>query len=136
MTRYLRIDDHHQAMLVLLALRQFGAQASIRDTSGKADHVQTLTDRARTLCLSEEPTFSFAAILPADAPSGTYRLIHSDERRFAVGYALLDRDHARPLDELAAQLSGNLSLDPLPRAQPVEHIERRGFRLVGAQARA
>lgn len=136
MTRYLRIDDHQQASLVLAALRQLGAQASLSHTPGKAEMVSSMIDRARALCASEDPAVSFAAILPADAPSGTYRMIHSSDPRFAIGYALLDRDSARPLGEIAAQLCGNLSLDPLPRARPIEHIEGRGFRLLGAQAQA
>lgn len=136
MPRYLRIDDHHQALLLLLALRQFGAQASLQDTPAKAAAVAELTQRVRSLGMAQEAEITFAAILPADAPSGSYRLIHADERRFAVGYALLDRDNARPLDEVAAQLCANLSAPPLPRARPLEHIEGRGFRLVGAHVAA
>lgn len=136
MTRYLQIDDHHQASLVLAALRLLLAQASLCHTPGKTELVTALVDRARALCATEDPAISFAAILPADAPSGTFRLLHSSDPRCAVGYALLDRENARPLGEIAAQLCRNLSLDPLPRARPIEHIEDRGFRLLGAQVRA
>jgi len=133
MSHHLPIDDAHQAMLLVIALRRLSASAEFDSHPAKKASIAALAARARRIAAGDPAPISFAAILPKNAPSGCYRLLPmSGDQRFGVGYAVLDQDSPRPLPELAAQL-GQLVAHPVSRAEPIRRLEEHGFRVVASE---
>jgi hypothetical protein len=133
MSYHLPIDDAHQAMLLLLALRRLSASAEFDAHPAKKAAIDALATRARRIAAADPSPVSFAAILPKNAPSGCYRLLPmSGDQRFGAGYAVLDHETPRPLPELAAQL-GQLVAHPVTRAEPIRRLEEHGFRVVASE---